>query len=169
MSFLCFDLFERGQYDKVTLTYLAAYYCGATCKMKRLFHTAKAYEISTKKISERIITQMLFSERMYEEEEIFRDYYEGAPYFRIKQAYLAYVSREYVVKNRMVDACIFRMIEQEYEKEEFLDDICKIALLKYYAAIPRDGREEQLRTFLRDLCIKGMIFPFYLSYPEEWS
>lgn len=168
MSFLCFDLFERGQYDKVTLTYLAAYYCGATCKMKRLFHTAKAYEISTKKISERIITQMLFSERMYEEEEIFRDYYEGAPYFRIKQAYLAYVSREYVVKNRMVDACIFRMIEQEYEKEEFLDDICKIALLKYYAAIPRDGREEQLRTFLRDLCIKGMIFPFYLSYPEEW-
>ena len=50
---------------------------------------------------------MLFSETMFGEEEIFADYYEGRTYFRLKRAYLAYVSREYVVNGRQVKGCIF--------------------------------------------------------------
>lgn len=168
LSYLCYELFMRGQYDKVTLTYLANYYCGATKRMKQLWHTAKKYEVNTKKIAERIITQMLYSETMYHEEQIFLDYYEGMPYFRIKQAYLAYVSHEYVVKGRIVAPCIFQIIEKEYEKEETLADICKIALLKFYAPAPKKGKEELLRVFMRELSMRGIVFPFYLSYPEEW-
>ena len=37
---LCFEMFLRGQYDKVTLTYLANYYCGATADMKKLWKMA---------------------------------------------------------------------------------------------------------------------------------
>ena len=36
LSYLCFTLFELGQYDKVTLTYLANFYCGPTEHMKIL-------------------------------------------------------------------------------------------------------------------------------------
>ena len=71
---------------------------------------------------------MLFSETMFGEEEIFADYYEGRTYFRLKRAYLAYVSREYVVNGRQVKGCIFVIIANEYRKEEDLPDICKIAL-----------------------------------------
>lgn len=168
LSYLCYELFERGQYDKVTLTYLADFYCGATERMKDLWYAAKRYEVNTKKLAERIITQMLFSESMYHEEKIFLDYYEGVPYFRIKQAYLAYISREYVVRDRAVDCCVFQIIEKECEQGETLADICEIALLKWYSGEDLTGHEELLRGWLRKLCMKGIVFPFYLTYPEEW-
>lgn len=169
LSFVCFELFQKGQYDKVTLTYLSEYYCGATANMKQLWHVAQDYDVTTYKLSERIITQMLFSEMMFGEEEIFADYYEGRTYFRLKQAYLAYVSREYVVGGRQVNGCVFTIIANEYRKEEELADICKIALLKYYSS--RDVHQElepMLREFLREMCEKQLFFSFYLDYPEGW-
>lgn len=169
LSCVCFELFRRGQYDKVTLTYLAEYYCGATIDMKRLWHAARDFDVTTYKLSERIITQMLFSEMMFGEEEIFADYYEGRTYFRLKQAYLAYVSREYVVNGRQVKGCIFAIIANEYRKEEDLADICKIALLKYYSYREvHKALEPMLREFLREMCEKQLFFSFYLSYPESW-
>ena len=30
LLYLCFELFKRQQYDKVTLTYLVNFFCGAT-------------------------------------------------------------------------------------------------------------------------------------------
>lgn len=168
LSYLCYELFERGQYDKVILTYLENYYCGATRRMKKIWFVAKEYEVNTKKLAERIITQMLFGEMLYQEEKIFLDYYEGNPYFRVKQAYLAYISREYVVCNRKVDDCVFEIIENEHRNHEEFADICKAALLKYYAGRNIEGREEMLHTFLRDLSMQQMVFPFYLEYPQEW-
>ena len=41
LSYLAFEMFRRGQYDKVTLTYLAEYYCGAIGDMKRLWKVLK--------------------------------------------------------------------------------------------------------------------------------
>ena len=166
---LCFELFLKDQYDKQTLSYLAEYYCGSTRNMKKLWHVARDYDITTYKLSERIITQMLFSETMFGEEEIFADYYEGRTYFRLKRAYLAYVSREYVVNGRQVKGCIFVIIANEYRKEEDLPDICKIALLKYYSS--REVHQElepMLREFLREMCEKQLYFSFYLKYPENW-
>ena len=64
---LCFELFLKDQYDKQTLSYLAEYYCGSTRNMKKLWHVARDYDITTYKLSERIITQMLFSETMFGE------------------------------------------------------------------------------------------------------
>lgn len=169
LSFVCFELFMRDLYDKVTLTYLAEYYCGATTDMKKLWHVARDYDVTTYKLSERIITQMLFSEMMFGEEEIFADYYEGRTYFRLKQAYLAYVSREYVVNGRQVKGCVFTIIANEYRKEEDLADICKIALLKYYSSREvHQELEKMLREFLRQMCEKQLFFSFYLNYPETW-
>ena len=104
LSYLAFEMFRRGQYDKVTLTYLAEYYCGAIGDMKRLWKVLKQYGVPSYKVSERIITQMVFSETLYEEEHIFEDYYlSDNVYFRLKQAYLAYVTREYIVYGRSLE------------------------------------------------------------------
>lgn len=169
LSLFCFEMFTKGQYDKATLTYLTEYYCGATANMKALWQVARKYDIPTYKLSERIITQMLFSEMMFGEEEIFADYYEGKTYFRLKQAYLAYVSREYVVNGRQVKGCIFVIIVNEYRKGEDLADVCKIALLKYYSSREvHQGLEKMLREFLREMCEKQLFFSFYLNYPESW-
>lgn len=166
---LCYDLFEKDMYDKSMLMYLVEHYCGATADMKKLWHAADEYELTSYKLSERIITQMLFSEMMFGEEEIFSDYYDGRTYFRLKQAYLAYVSREYVVRGRQVRGCVFTIIANEYRKEEDLPDICKIALLKYYSQREiHQGLSKMLREFLREMCEKQLFFSFYLNFPESW-
>lgn len=170
LNYLCIELFKRQQYDKVTLMYLANYYCGATRDMKKLWKVLREYGIPSFKVGERIITQMLFSENLFQEEEIFEDYYmSDNVYFRLKQAYLAYVSREYVVYGRSLKSCVFDMIANECDKKEELSDICKVALLKYYSG--RDytaALEVILHQVLREMCEKQIVFPFYLQYKKEW-
>ena len=130
LSYLAFEMFRRGQYDKVTLTYLAEYYCGAIGDMKKLWKVLKQYGVPSYKVSERIITQMVFAETLFGEEHIFEDYYlSDNVYFRLKQAYLAYVAREYIVYGRNLEKCVFEIIANECEEKEDLPDVCKIALL----------------------------------------
>ena len=169
LIYLCHELFCKGEYDKVTLTYLANYFCGATKAMKRIWHTTQEYHVKNHKLAERIITQMVFSEQMFKEEEIFAHYYMGGPYFRLKQAYLAYVSKEYVVSNRQLDSCIFTILIKEIKEEEDIADICKVAILKYYCEKEINQELEGiLKGFLEELCEKQLVFPFYLKYPGQW-
>lgn len=64
---------------------------------------------------------------------------------------------------------IFEVLLNEEHREEELADICKIALLQYYAEreIPPEA-EEILHRLLREMCEKQIIFPFYLNYKESW-
>ncbi len=170
LLYLTFEMFRRQQYDKTTLTYLAEYYCGSTRDMKRLWRVLKDYEIPADKVDERIITQMVFSEDLFGEEEIFEDYYQsGNTYFRVKRAYLAYVSRQFVLGGRQLDDGIFDILFAEYDGKEELPDICWIALLKYYADRPcPKEREEALCALLLTMCERQLLFPFYLNYKSEW-
>ena len=170
LSYLCFELFRRQHFDKVTLMYLANFYCGPTREMKFLWKALKENGIPAYKIGERIITQMLFSENLFQEEKIFEDYYlSDNVYFRLKQAYLAYVSREYVVYGRDLEASVFDIIANECDEKEDLSDICKIALLKYFSSHDYTAAlEVGLHQVLREMCEKQIVFPYYLQYKEEW-
>ena len=169
LLYLTFELLKEGLYDKAVLNYLAHFYCGATCDMKLVWQRAKEYGVNTKEIAERIITQMLFSEVMFGEEEIFEDYYTGRPYFRLKQAYLAYVARMYVVRGRQISERMIRIMLQELMQKEYLADICKVAILKYYV-----GQEVEpaiqyvLKEYFMEMCEKHMVFAFFMDYPRQW-
>ena len=169
LLYISFELLKEGLYDKAVLQYLAQFYCGATCDMKLVWQKAKEYGVNAKAIAERIITQMLFSEVMFGEEEIFEDYYTGRPYFRLKQAYLAYVARMYVVRQREISERMIRMMIHELTQKEYLADICKVAILKYYV-----GQETEsallymLKDYFVEMCEKHLVFAFYLEYPGEW-
>ena len=170
LTWLCFEMFRRQQYDKVTLLYLAEFYCGATGDMKKLWRVLKKYGIPSYKISERIITQMLFSEDMFEEEEIFEDYYvSGNVYFRLKQAYLAYTARAFVVQGRELKKTVFEIIANECEQKEDLPDICRIALLKYYSGKRFSAdMAAVLHQVLKEMSEKQVVFPFYMRYKAAW-
>lgn len=169
LTYLCYGLFRAGKYDKVILSYLSTFYCGSTSDMKTLWRHARDYEVHTYKLGERILTQMLFSEELFAETDIFEEYYEQGAYLRLQQAYLAYVSHDYIVENRKMGRSVVEIICREYEKGVETIDICKAAVLKYYS-----GREynsalrRTLKKFLQDLCEKQMYFPFFLSYEKEW-
>ena len=169
LTYVCYDLFQKNQYDKVILTYLANYFCGATMEMKNLWKVARDYEVHTHKLAERILTQMLFSEELFQEAQVFEAYYEEGAYFRLEQAYLAYISSEYVVEERKIGKNVIDVICQEYEKGEPTIDICKIAVLKYYSTREYGTQiRKTLKKFLQELCGKQIYFPFFLSYEKEW-
>lgn len=170
LTYLCYQLYREGLYDQHTLLYLANYYCSGTRKMRTLWETLKEQHIPAYKVGEKIITQMLFSECVKQEEKIFEDYYvSDGVYFRVKQAYLAYVCKEYLLSGRRVDPIIFEIILRECEKEEELADVCKIAVLKHYskAHYPADS-DNVLHAIMRQLCEKQIVFPFYFAYKESW-
>lgn len=169
LTYVCFELFKKGQYDKVTLTYLSDYYCGATIEMKDLWRVAGEYEVHTHKLAERILTQMLFAEELFGEVQIFEEYYAAGAYFRLQQAYLAYMSREYVVEERKMSRSIIDIICKEYEKGEATIDVCKIAVLKYYSSRAYSSTiRKTLKKFLQELCGKQIYFPFFLAYEKDW-
>ena len=137
--------------------------------MKLLWREARDYEVHTHKLAERILTQMLFSEELFQEAQIFEQYYAEGAYFRLQQAYLAYVSREYVVESRKISRSIIDIICREYEKGEDTIDICKIAVLKYYAEKEYNSQTRRtLKKFLQELCGKQIYFPFFLAYEKDW-
>lgn len=169
LLYVCFEMLKRGMYDKALLNYLSHFYCGATGDMKFVWRMARKYGVSTKELAERIVTQMLFSEVMFKEEEIFEDYYVGKPYFRLKQAYLAYASYQYVLENREMHQNIFAIIMKEFREQEYLADICKAAILKYFSDKEVDVKTaEILQGYLRELYEKRIVFAFYQKYPKNW-
>ncbi|MEG1716476.1 MAG: DUF5717 family protein [Lachnospiraceae bacterium] len=169
LTHICFSLFQRDQYDKIILTYLASYYCGATRDMKDIWYIARDYEVNTYKLSERIVTQMLFTEVIFGDAEIFEDYLNGGAYFRLQKAYLAFSCKEYVTRNRILDPKIIQIICDEFEKKEELPDIARIAMLKYYSDKTRGiSLRPILKQCMQILCDKQLYFPFYMKYDEGW-
>ena len=167
---LAFHLFEQGYYNKTTLAYLNVYYFGSTYNMKRLWRKARKYDLPTEDLAERIITQMLFAEQMFGEEEIFKNYVSKGGYFRLKQAYFAYVSHQYFLYDRIVDDAVFEMIAEEFLREEQLPDICKLGIMRFYSEHPyRPEIKEILQGFMQDFCEKRTIYPCFLQYPDGWK
>ncbi|MGF6991188.1 hypothetical protein M2145_002890 [Lachnospiraceae bacterium PF1-21] len=164
------ELFKEGFYDKVTLSYLGEYFVGGTSLMKRIYTALRGYELPVGQIAERIITQMVFSENLLDEEEIFLSYYASERvYFRLKQAYLALVAKEYFLAKHITKQSTFDIIMRECELGEDLADICKVALLKRYSTRSYKEDEEQvLRKVLGEMCEKNIIMPFYKEYPKSW-
>ena len=169
LTYVCFELFKKGQYDKVILTYLSIYYCGATSDMKKLWREAKEYEVHIHRLGERILTQTLFTERIFATDQIFEAYYAEGAYVGLQQAYLAYMSRDYVVDGRKISRSVIDIICKEYEKGEETIDICKIAVLKYYSKREYSSLlRKTLKKFLQELSGKQIYFPFFKAYEKEW-
>ena len=74
---------------------------------------------------------MLFSEELFQEAQVFEQYYAEGAYFRLQQAYSCVgMSREYVVEERKISRSVIDIICREYEKGEDTIDICKVAVIK---------------------------------------
>ena len=55
------------------------------------------------------------------------------------------------------------------KNDEDLADICKVALLKRFAGKEYGEEEgEILHRFLREMCERQLVFPFYMEYEESW-
>ena len=97
---------------------------------------------------------------------VFESYYEHGARERLVQAYIAYNAYNYFVKQEVISVDVFRVIEHDcLEKKEVLD-VCKMALLHYYAddidtIELNDEQKELAQDLLHEMVDKKKIFSFY--------
>ena len=166
---LCYFVFSKGHYDEMILQYLTDNYNGNSKSMMEVWKYALDFEVDTYDIEERIIAQMMFTHCMVDGvTDIFTHYYSKGPKDRIVEAYLAYHSYEYFVKEKEVSEEIFELIEVSLENEKELATVCSLALVKYYSTISEltEFRKELASYNLYALARKGLIFPFYAKLKD---
>lgn len=169
LVYICQKLFARECYDKVTVTYLVAYYVGATINMKAIWHAARDFSLETNKLAENIISQGIFSEQLFNDEEIFLDYYENGPHFRLLKAYLSLSAREYIMYNRQLPKQVITVILKELHEEKEVSDIVRIAILKHFAYSKYNEKDKNiLKACMQILCEKQIYFAFFQRYGQEW-
>lgn len=164
---ICEMVFKQRKYDEYVLRYLVKYYDCSTKDMTELWRAAKGFEMDTSDLEERLLCQMMFI-RSYSSSfaKIFESYYNHGARERVVEAYIAYHSYNFFVKGMVVNTDVFRVIEHRLTEEEDTVDICKLALLKYYADDIETIALTQAQTklaqrILNEMADKKRIFAFY--------
>lgn len=167
---VCELVFKQHKYDEEILRYLIGHYDCSTKDMVELWKVARDFDLDTGDLEERLLYQMMFIRSQNSSfAKIFESYYNRGARQRVVEAYIAYNSYNFFIKDIVVDTEVFRVIEHRIREGLDTIDICKLALLKFYSddieEIPLT--EEQLRIarmLLSEMVDKKKIFDFYKRF-----
>lgn len=160
--------FTRGKYNDTVLQYLAMYHRGTTKDMLDIWKAARSFGIDCYWLSERILVQMLYSGVSVDEKmEIFRYYVSQGAKPEVEEAFLAQCAFDYFVRERDTKREVFREIQYMYVRGEPLQQVCKLALLKYYSENAEEltGDAKRLaEEILRELMEEGIHMNFFRQF-----
>ena len=167
---LCAQCFSEGLYEEQMLKYLIRYYEGPIENMKRIWRAGVGFELESFGMEERILVMLLFVQQgLANTEEIFAAYWKKQGKSIICRAYTTLMAYQYFVKNEDVKPEVFAYIEQEMLGSVHTADVCRLALLKYYAYQKElaAGQQKWRDYLLRKYVGEGMRFAFYGKFPER--
>ena len=167
---LCHYCFVHEKYDEVILAYLLRYYDGPVESMKELWLAGKDFEADTFVLEEKILIMVMFTRSGAEHtEEIFDSYRKALGRKMLLQAYVMYRAYDYLVKDLPVKEPVFRYIERGYVKGKNKEDVCLLALLRFYGSLkePWEKRRELSRELLQSFTNRGMRMAFFKDFPAE--
>ena len=160
--------FFNGKYDEVILKYLADNYHGLTKDIRKIFKAAENFDLDTYKMCENLILQMLYtgyfvSERM----DIYKKYVQGGGNSDIKMAFLSKCSFDYFVKETIMEHDVFAELTRARLRNEPIQDVCKLAYLKYYSEnTDKIGENETpiIDEYLEKLEGRGIYMSFFKNF-----
>lgn len=160
-----FYIFRNSKYDENILKYLELNYVGEIRDIRDVWSAAKNLGIVTIHISERILHQMKTTgTTVTEVADILLDYagYEEHD-DKLVESYFQQLATDYFVKNYVTAEEFFTQMYQRYRKYGELDQIQKLALLKFWSENQQiiDLPRETVISFVEDLLHKDIYFPFY--------
>ncbi len=174
---MCAHAFHFSKYDERILLYLLKYYNSTTKNLFKLWSAAKEFIIDLSGLEERLLVQMLFTNvYMTHAIDVFESYYaRGNTSLSVIQAYLNTQSYLYFVENTLIPEKVFGYLEHELRIEHELQDVAKMALLKYYSELSdmNKMRTETAAGLITELSKAGYVFSFYQKFagkirlPEE--
>ena len=155
-------VFKKHLYNEQLLTYMVEHYNSTNTDMYVLWKTSKEFGVNVDSLSERIISQMMFT-NVYSNRlaEVFADYYNNVAGYSIVKAYAAYNSYNYVIKNKKADPVIFKVIERAYKDKIGLPLLCYIAWLKEksleLSLLNESDIKKTAQSILDELCEKEIV------------
>lgn len=167
---VAFYLFEQKNYNSILLKYLVLYYYGTSKQMEELWLNTKGMELPTFDLKERILVQMLYTETfLLNSDEIFQQYMEEGGKNLIRDAYLSYYSFGYVMREAPFNPFSHGRIEVLYEKEEELNEVEKLALLKGYSQQSglRETQMDHAYEIYQEFAQKKFRMKFFLDLPKQ--
>ncbi|MGN1315013.1 MAG: DUF5717 family protein [Lachnospiraceae bacterium] len=169
LLWLMVSAFQRGKYNQSVLSFLEEQYRGSCKEMMRVFQAARDFDVEVYHLSERILTQMLFSKAdVQKDEEVFKAYIAGGGKTSLEIAFLNRRSKEFLFGKKEMDDYLIRSIARAYKREEGLKVAAHLAYLKYFALYPEkreQAEKELLSCFLWEAARKReWHFPFLLEY-----
>lgn len=156
--------FSAKKYNDTMLEYLVRYYNGPTDLMCQLWSAADMFGIDTFELKERILIQIMYSDRYFiQANDIFEQYYEDGGREQIILAYISSCAQRYFTQDEKMGSFVFEMIEARYCYHLELNDACKLALLKYLSnqTIISDTQFAIEDELLSEYTCRNMYFAFY--------
>ena len=85
------------------------------------------------------------------------------------KAFVMQCAYGYYIKDKLTQDYIFELIAKDFKTKENIENICKLAFVKYYAENQDKMREdcpEILRCFIRDLLKEGIVLKMFKAFPN---
>lgn len=157
------DTYLSGKYNDVMLKYLCEYYHGSTKIMASIWKNAREYELDTRVLEERILTQMLYTTEYVDCAAEIYDSYKSEGDRQLKAAYLTWFSYSSFVKNVIPPKNLMEELRSCKKKGMELNTVCELTLLKYYAENSEILTEDEVlaEELLQKYVLQGMYFTFY--------
>ena len=167
---LVISAFRAKKFNDKMLNYLCQYYNGPTEELLDIWFAARNFDIDLFEISERVLVQMMYADHMVlDGMPVFAYFYEAGGKDFITLAYISDLAHRYFVEKQRIDEDVFELIEARYIYNLELNDACKLALLRYYADLPKISErqfkieDELLAEYIR----RNMHFAFYKRLSPE--
>ena len=160
--------FRNGKYDEQLLVFLINSYNGTLKEMRDIWKAAESFGLDTYVLCERMLVQMLYSGAYIGEKiEIYKSYVHNGANTDIELAFLSQSAYDSFVHGAVTDRYIFERIEKLTLENLPMQEVCKLAYLRYYAT--DKGKDEEVNEevavyFLKGLMAKEVFFPFYSEY-----
>lgn len=167
---LCAYAFSKNKFSSQMLSYLAGYFGGKTKTMADIWQNAVSFEVDTRDLEERLLTQMLYTEDFpRQSEEIYESFVRGGGRDILIRAYLNFMSHGYLVYDVTTPEQVFDDIYDRCLEEKEIADVSRLALLKHFSEKKELSFEEE--TFAeRELIYfteREMYFSFYKNLPNR--
>lgn len=167
---IAFWAFANGKYDEQLLVYLVKYFEGTLKEMRNIWRAAESFGLDTYALCERMIIQMLYTGSYIGEKiDIFRHYVQNGGGTDVEIAFLTQNAYFSFVIGKVADIYIFERIERLALEGVPLQDVCKLAYLRYFATEKSSGEEintDVAVAFLKSLMSQDIHFPFYKEYED---
>lgn len=170
LTAICAQCFLAGTYEETMLKYLLLYYEGPIEYMKALWRAGDGFELEAFNLEERILTMILFErEGLENTEDIFKAYWRKQGKAKICRAYVTLMSYRYFVQELPVQEEVFVYLEQVMLGSVGVADVCRLALLKFYALKSKlsQGQQKWLHYLLRKYSSQGMRFKIFKRLPPK--